>query len=82
MFTHSEQDLFVSRRIREEGFWEPHETSLILELLQPGDTFLDVGANIGYFSILAAAAVGDAGHVIAYEPDPENYRLLQTNVEY
>ncbi len=81
MFTHSEQDLFVSRRIREEGIWEPHETSLILELLQPGDTFLDVGANIGYFSILAAAAVGEAGRVMAYEPDPENYRLLQANVE-
>ena len=81
MYTHGEQDLFVSRRIREEGIWEPHETSLILDLLQPGDTFLDVGANIGYFSILAAAAVGEAGSVMAYEPDPENYRLLQANVE-
>ncbi|MDG2412082.1 MAG: FkbM family methyltransferase [Halioglobus sp.] len=81
MYTHGEQDRFVSRRIREESIWEPHETSLILDLLQSGDTFLDVGANIGYFSILAAAAVGEAGHVIAYEPDPENYRLLQANVE-
>lgn len=81
MYTHDERDRFVSRRIRDEGVWEPHETSLMLDLLQPGDTFLDVGANIGYFAILAAAAVGEQGSVIAYEPDPENYRLLQANIE-
>ena len=54
LYAHGEQDKYVSRRIRQEGIWEPYETSLVLSLLQPGEVFVDVGANIGYFSILAA----------------------------
>jgi FkbM family methyltransferase len=76
---HGEQDQHVSRRLREEGVWEPFETSLLLALLRPGDVFVDVGANIGYFSVLAASRVGDTGAVFAFEPDPENYRLLVAN---
>ena len=79
LYVHGEQDQFVSRRIREEGIWEPYETSLVLALLRPGHVCVDVGANIGYFSILAAAVVGEAGAVFAFEPDPENFALLQAN---
>jgi FkbM family methyltransferase len=73
------RDQFVSKRILEDGLWEPYETSLLLEFLRPGDVFVDVGANIGYFSVLAASAVGDAGAVFAFEPDADNFRLLQAN---
>ena len=52
----------------------------MLTLLKPGDVFVDVGANIGYFSVLAASVVGPTGAVFAFEPDPENYRLLKANV--
>ena len=76
---HGEQDQYVSRRIRETGIWEPYETSLVQRLLRPGDVFVDVGANIGYFSILAASIVGSQGAVFAFEPDPENCRLLRAN---
>ena len=69
----------MSRRIREEGIWEPYETSLVLSLLRPGHVCVDVGANIGYFSILAAAVVGETGAVFAFEPDPGNFALLQAN---
>ena len=79
LYVHGEQDQFVSRRIREEGVWEPYETSLLLALLSPGDVFIDVGANIGYFSVLAASVVGDQGAVFAFEPDPDNFQLLQAN---
>lgn len=79
LYVHGEQDQFVSRRIREEGVWEPYESSLILKLLRPGDVFVDVGANIGYFSALAASVVGDEGAVFAFEPDPDNFRLLQAS---
>ena len=75
------RDQFVSRRILEDGLWEPYETSLLLEFLRPGDVFVDVGANIGYFSVLAASAVGDEGAVFAFEPDADNFRLLQANAE-
>lgn len=81
LYVHGKQDQFVSRCIREEGVWEPYETSLLLGLLQPGDVFLDVGANIGYFSVLAASLVGGSGAVFAFEPDPDNFRLLSANAE-
>ena len=77
---HDERDRFVSRRIREEGIWEPFETSLVLASLSPGAVFVDVGANIGYFTVLAADRVGDSGGVFAFEPDPENFSLLQANL--
>lgn len=79
LYVHGEQDRHVSRCLREEGIWEPFETSLVLALLGPGDVFVDVGANLGYFSVLAASRVGDAGAVFAFEPDPANYRLLLAN---
>ena len=78
---HDERDRFVSRRIREEGIWEPFETSLVLASLAPGAVFVDVGANIGYFTVLAAHQVGDSGAVFAFEPDPENFSLLQANLK-
>ena len=81
MHIHGEQDQFVSRRIREEGIWEPYETSLLLSMLRPGDVFVDVGANIGYFSILAASVVGEGGAVFAFEPDPDNFSLLRRNID-
>ena len=49
-------------------------------MLQPGHVFVDVGANIGYFSLLAATVVGSAGSVFAFEPDPSNFQLLEANV--
>lgn len=79
LHVHGSQDQYVSRRIQEERIWEPYETSLLLRLLRPGDVFVDVGANIGYFSVLAASVVGEQGTVFAFEPDPSNYRLLCAN---
>ena len=80
LHVHGQADRFVSRRIREEGIWEPYETTLVLAALQPGDVFVDVGANIGYFPVIAAGRVGSSGAVLAFEPDPDNYRLLQQHL--
>ncbi len=76
IFVHGEQDLHVSRMLREQGIWEPYESSLVLNLLAPGQVFVDVGANVGYFSLLAASRVGASGAVFAFEPDPDNFSLL------
>jgi FkbM family methyltransferase len=54
----------------ERGVYEP-ELSALVAALQEGDTFLDVGANLGFFSILAARAVGPNGRVFAFEPHPQ-----------
>lgn len=64
----------------EEGVYEKEVTQLFQRLLRPGMTFVDIGANIGYFSILAASIVGSTGRVYAFEPDPENVEFLRKNV--
>ncbi|GGU26589.1 hypothetical protein GCM10010259_16540 [Streptomyces daghestanicus] len=52
------------------GVWEPHMTGWLRRRLRPGDGFVDVGANIGVFSVLAARLVGSAGRVVAVEASP------------
>lgn len=51
----------------------------MINKLQPGDCFLDIGAHFGYFTLLAASLVGDNGKVYAIEPASETYALLQQN---
>ena len=70
----------MSAKIREQGVWEAYESHLVCELLQPGKSFVDVGANIGYYSVLAAAAVGESGQVFAFEPEPANFSILKTKL--
>lgn len=81
LHVHGDADRHVSRRLRDEGIWEPYETALVLAALQPGNVFVDVGANIGYYPVIAAGRVGSAGAVLAFEPDPDNFRLLQQNLQ-
>jgi len=62
------------------GVYEKPETKFFCKVCRAGMTFLDVGANIGYYSALAMVRIGAAGKVIALEPDPENFRYLQATV--
>lgn len=62
------------------GLFEPGETRLLARLLEPGDTFVDVGAHIGWFTTVAARCVGDAGQVVACEPYPSNAAALKENL--
>ena len=58
------------------GMWEPDLTAFIAERLSDGDGFVDVGANIGYFSALAVRRVGPSGRVLAIEASPAVFALL------
>jgi len=60
--------------------YEPYETSLLMTLAVAGSTVLDIGANIGYHTVQFARAVGPAGRVFAFEPDPDNLRVLRHNI--
>ena len=66
--------------LRTRGGYEPYETGLLLALIAPGSVVLDVGANIGYHTGQFARAAGGAGHVFAFEPDPDNLGILRRNV--
>jgi FkbM family methyltransferase len=60
--------------------FEPYETELFREALKPGMTVIDIGANIGYYTVIAASRVGASGKVIAFEPAPENYAFLKETI--
>lgn len=62
------------------GTWEPNLTHWISGRLGPGDVFVDVGANAGYFSLLASTLVGESGSVVSIEPLPELYETTRANV--
>lgn len=69
------QDL-IQRYLYLFGVWEPHMTNFLQSRLRPGDGFVDVGANIGVFSVLASQLVGDTGQVVAIEASPVFHRRL------
>ncbi len=62
------------------GVWEPNVTAAIRSLVRPGDVMVDVGANIGYFSLLAARLAGPSGTVYALEPAASTYAELCANI--
>ena len=70
----------ISREVCFTGQYEPQETALVRSILRPGMTFVDVGANWGYFTLLAANLVGRNGRVLSLEPDPRHFRSLSANV--
>lgn len=63
------------------GTYEPGVVKVLEELIRPGWTAIDVGANIGYFTLLMTNRVGPQGKVIAFEPLAENFRILQENIK-
>jgi FkbM family methyltransferase len=75
------RDLSLSPHLLLDGEWEPHVTTALLKTLSPKMTVVDVGANVGYFTLLAARAVGAGGRVYAFEPEPRNLELLRRSVE-
>ena len=61
------------------GGMEPKTSSLFRKLLRPGDTYIDVGAHVGYHALLARQAVGATGRVLAVEPQPYNCNKILIN---
>lgn len=69
-------DVAVSAHIIRNGIYEPHLTPVFESYCRPGMTVVDIGANLGYYTMLASRLVGPAGRVVAVEPNSENCRLL------
>ncbi len=60
--------------------YESRYVEVLRHCVQPNDTVIDVGANIGFYTVLFSKWVGAQGHVVAYEPDPANVLLLKQNL--
>lgn len=72
------QDAAVGKHVL-DGAYEPDVTSVFRTLLQPSMGVIDVGANIGYFTMLSASLVGTEGYVLAVEPNPRNARFIEAS---
>lgn len=64
-----------------QGDFEWQERRFLNAFLCPGDIFVDVGANVGFFTLIAAKRVGPSGHVHAFEPCTKTHRRLVSNVK-
>lgn len=77
---------FFVRRLTDDAYFcvpgrEKDVHDQILGLLRPGDVYVDVGSNVGYYAVLASGIVGAAGRVIAIEPAPDTAKVLEQNVQ-
>jgi FkbM family methyltransferase len=70
----------VSNEIALSGAYEIDLTIALIQLLEPGMVFFDIGAHRGYFSLLATRLVGTTGQVHAFEPTPGTYEILSSNL--
>ena len=71
----------IGRSIRTTGLFDLAVSEVLARLIDPGDTVVDASANVGYMTVLAAAAAGPTGRVVAFEPHPDLFAVLRQNVE-
>ncbi len=69
----------VGIKLYQYGFFEEALSRAVIEHLRPGDVFIDIGAHVGYYTVLAALMVGPGGKVVAFEPTPRTRRELSSN---
>lgn len=74
-------DQDIGRAIRQDRTYEPHVSERLRTLVRPGDTVVDVGANVGWFTLLAARLAGEGGTVHAVEANARNTNLLRRSVQ-
>ncbi len=61
--------------------YEPNQTEIVKKYVHKGDIVIDIGAHVGYYTLLMAQLVGENGKVYSFEPDPVNFQLLKKSVE-
>jgi FkbM family methyltransferase len=75
------RDIGIAPHLMLDGFWEMWVTEVIAAMVRPGMVVADIGANLGYFTVLMAQLVGRTGHVHAFEPNPRMVDLLHRSLE-
>jgi FkbM family methyltransferase len=74
-------DYGIGTQLFLQGTYGAGRVTEIRKIVKEGDTVIDIGANIGYFTVLLASIVGNEGKVYAFEPDPRNTKLLKRTIE-
>ena len=81
MYVHNSHISIMGRSIFLTGVWEPEATQFISSVLKPGMSVVDIGAEIGYYTLLFARLVGPKGCVYSFEPKPSIKAKLDKNIE-
>lgn len=81
IFINPEDRIAISPSIGVHGNYEAAETELLKKIVKKGAVVVDVGANIGWYTLLSARLAGKNGKVVAFEPEPANYALLKKSIE-
>ena len=80
--THNpKDDIGVSAYLHKNKIWEPFETSLFIEIINKKEYFVDVGANIGYYSLLSSKLLKSGGMVYSFEPESKNIEIFKENIK-
>lgn len=77
----SGDDVGLASHLLFDGYWEFWLTKFFADRIKPGDTVIDIGANLGYYSVLAADLVGPEGRMVAVEPNPAMFDLLRQSLQ-
>ncbi len=75
------RDVSITPHIILDGWWEISVSRFFLNLLTEGMTVVELGANVGYYTLLAASRIGTKGKVFAFEPNPDLFEILHVNME-
>jgi FkbM family methyltransferase len=74
------RDIMITPGVLSWGDWEPETTKTLERMLRPGMRWADIGANVGYFTVIGHRLIGN-GHTYAFEANPETYAFLVDNVK-
>ena len=74
-------DRMIATILWKFGFLEGYEMNLFLSFLKEGDVMLDVGANMGVYSLISSSKIGRNGKIIAFEPDSDNFKIIKKSIE-
>ena len=75
-----DNDQTVSRKIKEEGFWDTRNLMAVQRFIKPGDTVLNIGTHIGLEAIVLGKLVGPKGRLFAFEPFSVSHNMLLKNI--
>lgn len=76
-----DSDQVVSRSIYYNGTYEAGTLYVLSKCLAEGNTYFDIGSNIGLMALYASKYVGSNGKVLAFEPEPETFKILKSNIQ-
>jgi FkbM family methyltransferase len=75
------RDIIVTPHLLLDGYWEVWTTKLLLRELRSGMNIVEIGSNMGYYSLIISSIIGEAGRLFAFEANPDTYQILHDNIE-